>query len=285
MSAVPPRPGRHRLGDERHHPRARRRARRRRARLARRRASTRAGVEPGRADPARPGAGDRHGEHRRRRRLDQRGAAARWPRRQPSGRRPSRRSSTGSPWPRSSAAAVVALAAFVVRRFLPSDRFRAGRHRRSRRAAARADGRRRLSVRLTAHRRTRAVRLAAVPMRHECKHFESRTYANGETVRKCDLDLAPDAPWRCPDKCPMYERRLADVAWTHGSLVAPPDAARAGERRRRDGGGAARRGRGLPQLGRRPGAGRGRGRGRPRPPSGLAAALRSGLGGAHSTRS
>jgi hypothetical protein len=58
-------------------------------------------------------------------------------------------------------------------------------------------------------------------MREECKNFESRTYANGETVRKCNLDLAPDAPWRCPDDCPKYERRLADVAWTHGSLVTP----------------------------------------------------------------
>jgi hypothetical protein len=60
-----------------------------------------------------------------------------------------------------------------------------------------------------------------VPMRTECKHFESRTYANGDAVRKCDLDLAPNAPWRCPEPCPAYERRLADVAWTHGSLIAP----------------------------------------------------------------
>ena len=59
-------------------------------------------------------------------------------------------------------------------------------------------------------------------MRVECKHYESRTYANGETVRKCDLDLAPEAPWRCPDDCPKYERRLADVAWSYGSVVAPP---------------------------------------------------------------
>ena len=59
-------------------------------------------------------------------------------------------------------------------------------------------------------------------MRTECKHFESRTYPNGDTVRKCNLDLAPDAPWRCPEECPRYERRLADVAWTHGSLVVPP---------------------------------------------------------------
>ena len=60
-----------------------------------------------------------------------------------------------------------------------------------------------------------------MPMREECKNFESRTYANGETVRKCNLDLAPDAPWRCPDVCKGYERRLADVDWSHGSLITP----------------------------------------------------------------
>src|SRR5512144_2349891 len=59
-------------------------------------------------------------------------------------------------------------------------------------------------------------------MREECKHFESRTYGNGETVRKCDLDLAPEAPWRCPENCPKYERRLADRGWTYGTVVAPP---------------------------------------------------------------
>ena len=60
-----------------------------------------------------------------------------------------------------------------------------------------------------------------MPMRTECKHFESRTYGNGDTVRKCNLDLAPDAPWRCPENCPKYERRMVDVAWAHGSLVPP----------------------------------------------------------------
>lgn len=59
-----------------------------------------------------------------------------------------------------------------------------------------------------------------MPMRQECKHFESRSYANGETVRKCNLDLAPDAPWRCPADCPRYERR-PDAGWTYGSLVTP----------------------------------------------------------------
>src|SRR5215207_6366158 len=59
-------------------------------------------------------------------------------------------------------------------------------------------------------------------MRVECKNCASRTYANGETVRKCNLDLAPEAPWRCPDNCPKFERRLADVNWSHGTLVTPP---------------------------------------------------------------
>jgi len=58
-----------------------------------------------------------------------------------------------------------------------------------------------------------------MPMRTECKNFESRTYPNGDTVRKCNIDLAPDAPWRCPESCSGYERRLADAAWTHGSLT------------------------------------------------------------------
>jgi hypothetical protein len=58
-------------------------------------------------------------------------------------------------------------------------------------------------------------------MREECKHFQSRTYANGEAARFCALDLAPEAPWRCPDNCASYARRLADVAWEHGTLIEP----------------------------------------------------------------
>jgi len=60
-----------------------------------------------------------------------------------------------------------------------------------------------------------------VPMREECKHYQSRTYATGEVARFCELDLAPEAPWRCPDDCPSYVRRLADVGWVHGTLVEP----------------------------------------------------------------
>jgi hypothetical protein len=61
-----------------------------------------------------------------------------------------------------------------------------------------------------------------MPMRQDCRFFESRTYPNGETVRKCDLDLAPEAPWRCPQDCSAYRRRMADVNWSHGTLVTPP---------------------------------------------------------------
>jgi hypothetical protein len=59
-------------------------------------------------------------------------------------------------------------------------------------------------------------------MREDCKHFQSRTYDNGDVARVCELDLAPEAPWRCPDDCPAYARRLADVNWSHGTLVTPP---------------------------------------------------------------
>lgn len=58
-------------------------------------------------------------------------------------------------------------------------------------------------------------------MREECKHFQSRTYDSGEVARFCVLDLAPDAPWKCPDHCPSYTPRLADVGWMHGTLVDP----------------------------------------------------------------
>jgi hypothetical protein len=60
-----------------------------------------------------------------------------------------------------------------------------------------------------------------MPMRQDCLHFESRTYQNGDTVRKCDLDLAPEAPWRCPEDCPSFTRRRVDVNWSYGSLVTP----------------------------------------------------------------
>jgi hypothetical protein len=57
-----------------------------------------------------------------------------------------------------------------------------------------------------------------MPMRVDCKFYESRTYSSGEVVRKCRIDLAPEAPWRCPDDCVGYERRMIDAGWQVGSL-------------------------------------------------------------------
>jgi hypothetical protein len=33
--------------------------------------------------------------------------------------------------------------------------------------------------------------------------------------------MAPDAPWRCPENCPVYERRLADAGWTQARQTEP----------------------------------------------------------------
>ena len=62
-------------------------------------------------------------------------------------------------------------------------------------------------------------------MRTNCKFYESRTYPTGDTVRKCDLDLAPEAPVRGPDNCPAFKPRMADIGWSYGTLqgdLGPP---------------------------------------------------------------
>ncbi len=58
-----------------------------------------------------------------------------------------------------------------------------------------------------------------MPMRTDCRHYETRTYRSEETVHMCRLDLAPEAPWRCPENCPRYEFRGFDAGWTQGSLA------------------------------------------------------------------
>jgi hypothetical protein len=56
-------------------------------------------------------------------------------------------------------------------------------------------------------------------MREDCKHYATRTYGSGEVVRMCRLDLAPEAPWKCPDDCPSFTRRTWDAGWTVGTLA------------------------------------------------------------------
>jgi len=55
--------------------------------------------------------------------------------------------------------------------------------------------------------------MVGMPMRTDCRNYESRTYASGEVVRKCRLDLAPEAPWRCPEDCSGFSLRRFDAGW------------------------------------------------------------------------
>ena len=64
--------------------------------------------------------------------------------------------------------------------------------------------------------------MSAVPMREDCRHFQSRTYDTGEVARFCVLNLAPEAPWRCPDGCSSYQRDIIDTTFVQGSLTRPP---------------------------------------------------------------
>jgi hypothetical protein len=60
-------------------------------------------------------------------------------------------------------------------------------------------------------------------MREDCCHYESRTYDDGEVARFCTKDLAPEAPWRCPDPCSGYERIVMIAGdFETGSLGNPP---------------------------------------------------------------
>ncbi|HEY4409312.1 MAG TPA: hypothetical protein VGO87_05490 [Acidimicrobiia bacterium] len=63
-----------------------------------------------------------------------------------------------------------------------------------------------------------------MPMREDCCHYESRTYDDGEVARFCTLDLAPEAPWRCPADCHSYERILMiEGDFEQGSLARRPE--------------------------------------------------------------
>jgi hypothetical protein len=59
-------------------------------------------------------------------------------------------------------------------------------------------------------------------MREDCRHFQSRTYDTGEVARFCVLNLAPEAPWRCPGDCRSYQRDIIDSTFVTGTLVRPP---------------------------------------------------------------
>lgn len=58
-------------------------------------------------------------------------------------------------------------------------------------------------------------------MREECRHFQSRTYGTGEVARFCVLNLAPEAPWRCPENCERYQPDIIDGSFVIGTLNRP----------------------------------------------------------------
>jgi len=70
------------------------------------------------------------------------------------------------------------------------------------------------------HRLSRVTSIP-MPMREDCRHYQSRTYASGEVARFCVLDMAPDCRrGGALTECPVYERRLADAGWTHEARAA-----------------------------------------------------------------
>ncbi len=57
-------------------------------------------------------------------------------------------------------------------------------------------------------------------MRKNCKHYFRRTITSGGVVEACAIDVAPDAPERCPQSCPMFEKRnLSTAGFVYGSLA------------------------------------------------------------------
>jgi hypothetical protein len=71
----------------------------------------------------------------------------------------------------------------------------------------------------------RGCQTVGVPMREDCAHYESRAYDDdGEVARFCTLGLAPEAPWRCPEHCPSYERIVMIASdFEAGSLARTPE--------------------------------------------------------------
>lgn len=54
-------------------------------------------------------------------------------------------------------------------------------------------------------------------VRSDCRHYSTRTLADGDAVQRCRLDAAEHAPFACPDDCLFFERRtLGEAGWQTG---------------------------------------------------------------------
>jgi hypothetical protein len=53
-----------------------------------------------------------------------------------------------------------------------------------------------------------------VGVRHDCRHYSTRTTATGEVVQRCRVDMAEAAPFACPEGCLFFEpRSITDAGW------------------------------------------------------------------------
>ena len=51
-------------------------------------------------------------------------------------------------------------------------------------------------------------------VRPDCRHYSTRTLADGDAVQRCRLDAAEQAPFACPDDCLFFEPRpLGREGW------------------------------------------------------------------------
>jgi hypothetical protein len=60
-------------------------------------------------------------------------------------------------------------------------------------------------------------------MREDCKYFQTRSFPSGDVRRFCALDLAPEAPWRCPEHCPRYSPLVGDPSLRRGPAERPAE--------------------------------------------------------------
>lgn len=48
----------------------------------------------------------------------------------------------------------------------------------------------------------------------DCRHYSTRTMANGDQVQRCRMDAAEQTPFACPENCLFFEERsITDAGW------------------------------------------------------------------------
>lgn len=52
-------------------------------------------------------------------------------------------------------------------------------------------------------------------VRTECRHYSTRTVAQGDLVQRCRVDVAESTPFACPEDCLFFEpRSITDAGWS-----------------------------------------------------------------------